>query len=116
MLQSLEAGEPISVPEEPTLANALAGGIGLDNRFSFALVQAYVDEHLVVTEAQIAAAIRYAATRLRLVVEGGGAVGLAAALSGLLAPRPAAVEGPVVILVSGGNLDPARLADLLRTS
>ena len=35
MLQSLEAGEPIQIPEDPTLANALAGGIGLENKWTW---------------------------------------------------------------------------------
>ncbi len=85
MLASVRAGRPVELPEEDTLANALAGGIGLDNRYSFALVRERVDQHAAVTEAQIADAMRIAVAHLHIVVEGGGAVALAAALAGAVA-------------------------------
>lgn len=55
---------------------------------------------VAVSEAQIGAAQRWAAERLRLVVEPGGAVGLAAVLSGAIAPAPG-----LVVILSGGNVD-----------
>jgi len=111
MLASVRAGRPVEVEEEETLANALAGGIGLDNRYSFALIRDLVDTHVTVTEAQIAGAMAYSTRALRLVAEGGGAVGLAALLSGW-SPLPA-VEGPIVVVLSGGNVAPAVLASVL---
>ena len=68
-------------------------------------------DHEVVSETQIATAMRYAMERLRLVVEGGGAVGLAAALE--RAPALVDGDGPVVILVSGGNVAASTLIDIL---
>lgn len=111
MLASVRAGRPVELPEEETLANALAGGIGLDNKHSFALVRDRVHAHVTVTEEQIAGAMRHAAERLRLVVEGGGAVALAAVLSESW--RPTSTAGAVVIVCSGGNVSPAVLAEVL---
>ncbi len=102
MLRSLEAGHPIEMEEETTLASALSGGIGLENRYSFAIVRDYVDHHVTVPEEAIAQAMGYAARELHLVVEGGGAVTLAAALTGAWTPQHAGA--PVAVVVSGGNV------------
>jgi len=138
MLASLRAGRPVEVPEEETLASALAGGLGPANRYSFPLVRELVREHVTVTEEQIAGAMRYAVRSLRLVVEGGGAVALAALLSGAWAGAgarsattaaaaavaagavggagPIRAAGPVVVVLSGGNVAPGTLASVLRSS
>lgn len=115
MLASVRAGKPVELPEQETLANALAGGIGVDNQYSFELVRDRVQEHVSVSEAEIEAAMAYAATSLRLVVEGGGAVALAALLSGLWRPHTDAPgpARPVVVVLSGGNVAPATLASAL---
>jgi threonine dehydratase len=115
MLASIRAGRPVELPEEDTLANALAGGIGTDNRYSFELVRDLVDEHAEVSERQIADAMRYAIGRLNLVVEGGGAVGLAALLAGAWAPSPTLCAGAIVVLLTGGNISTPTLLDVLRT-
>jgi len=112
MLASLEAGRPVELEEEDTVASALSGGIGLENRCSFPLVRGLVREHVVVPEEDIRAAMAWACTALHLVVEGGGAVGLAALRSGLWRPDPGR-PGPVVVVVSGGNVAPTVLADVL---
>jgi threonine dehydratase len=111
MLASVRAGRPVEVEEEETLANALAGGIGLDNRYSFALIRDLTDTHVTVSEAQIAEAMAYSTRALRLVAEGGGAVGLAVLLSDW-SPPPAA-EGAIVVVLSGGNVAPEVLASVL---
>ena len=113
MLTSVRRGRPVELPEEETLASALAGGIGLDNRYSFPLVRDLVEHHVTVDEDEIAHAMRHAVERLRLVVEGGGAVGLAALLARSTALDTLA-PGPVVVLLSGGNVAAAALADVLR--
>lgn len=115
MRASLDAGRPVDLPEEETLATALAGGIGLDNRWSFALVRDRIDAHASVDEEAIADAMRYSVTRLRLVTEGGGAVALAALLSAAWTP-PAGARGPVVVVLSGGNVAADTLARILRTT
>jgi threonine dehydratase len=113
MLESVRAGRPVELPEEETLANALAGGIGLDNAHSFALVRDLVDRHATVTESEIATAMRYAVERLHLVVEGGGAVGLAAWLASEPEPQRLPDDAPVVIVLSGGNVAAETLAEVL---
>jgi len=108
MRASVSAGFPVEIPEEQTLANALAGGIGPENRWSFDLVRTVVDDHLSVTEDEIGEAMAYAALEFGVVVEGGGAVALAACLAGRRRTR-----GRSVVIVSGGNVDPAVLIGLL---
>jgi len=102
MHASLLAGLPVPVDEVPTLADALGGGIGLDNRYTFALVRSLLDEVVLLTEAEIAAAIRYAHAVEGETLEGAGAVAIGALLSGKVVPR-----GPAVAILSGGNIDPA---------
>lgn len=112
MLASLRAGHPIELPEEDTVAGALSGGIGLDNRCSFALVRDLVREHVVVTEAEVRRAMAFAFHELRLVAEGGGATALAALLADRWRADPGA-EGAVVVVVSGGNVALATLRSVL---
>lgn len=100
MIESQRAGKPVSVEEQPTLADSLGGGIGLDNRHTFRMVRDLVDETVTVTEAEIAAAIRHAYAHEQQVVEGAGAVGIAALLAGKVSS-----PGRTVALVSGGNID-----------
>lgn len=103
MKASLEAGHPVEVEEFPTLADALCGGIGLRNKLTFKACQSLLDDVILVSEEEIAAGIRSAYDHEREVVEGAGAVGIAA----LLAGKVAALKGPVAIVISGGNIDMA---------
>jgi threonine dehydratase len=108
MVASLRAGHPVDVPYVDTLAEVLGGGIGLDNRWSMTVVREFVDEHVLVTEAEIAAAMVFLLSTHRLIAEGGGAVGTGAALGGRLGD----LDGPLAIVVSGGNADPAAIVAL----
>jgi threonine dehydratase len=108
MFHSLRAGAPIEMEEQDTLADALAGGIGLDNRYTFRMVQQYVDEAVLVSEEEIAQAMAFALERHHLVVEGGGAVGVAA----LLHRRVENLGRNVAVVVSGGNVDLSLLLDV----
>jgi len=96
------------VDEESTIASALSGGIDLNNRHTFALVRDLVDEHVLVSETEIRSAMEFAADELKLVVEGGGAVGLAAVLGKQLEQT----RRNVAIVVSGGNVSRDTLANL----
>jgi threonine dehydratase len=101
MHMSLAAGRPVDVTEEPTLADSLGGGIGLDNRFTFAMVRELVDDTITVTEAQIAAAMRRLFLEEGWVAEGAGAIGVA-----LLDERYRERLGQrIAIVVSGRNVD-----------
>lgn len=100
MIESLRAGRPTVVSELPTLADSLGGGIGLTNRYTFALVRDLVDATVQVSEAEISAAMRHAYREERLILEGGGAVGIAAVLAGRIADA-----GRTAIVLSGRNVD-----------
>ena len=100
MHECLKAGKPILVEELATLADSLGGGIGLDNQLTFAMTRDLVYDIILVSEAEIAAAIRHIYWQERQIVEGSGAVGVAALLTGRV--RSA---GPVVSILSGGNID-----------
>ncbi|MBN1485585.1 MAG: threonine/serine dehydratase [Chloroflexia bacterium] len=100
MVYSLRVGRPSELPEQPTLADALVGGIGRDNHYTFRLVQRYLDEAVLVSEPEIAHAMAWALQEHQLVVEGGGAVGLAA----LLAGKVAGLGQHVAVVISGGNV------------
>jgi len=102
MQASLAAGQPTAVEELETLADSLGGGIGLDNRYTFALCRALLDDVILLSEEEIAAGIRHAFLVEGEVVEGAGAVGIAAVLAGKVRP-----DGPTAIIVSGANIDEA---------
>jgi threonine dehydratase len=102
MYESQQAGRPVQVEELPSLADALGGGIGLDNHYTFAMVRDLVDEMRLVSEARIAEAVRHAYFEEKQVIEGSGAVGIAALLAGLV-EKP----GTTAVAVSGCNIDMA---------
>lgn len=102
MAASLKAGRPVDVVEEETLADSLGGGIGLANRITFPLCRDLLDDVVLLTEDEIAAGIAHAARVEGEVVEGAGAVGIAALLAGKVRP-----PGPAAIIVSGRNIDEA---------
>lgn len=100
MIQSQRAGRPVEVEELPTLADSLGGGIGLDNQWTFAMVRDLVDELIELSEDEIAEGIRHAYFQEQIVIEGAGAVGIAALLAGKFKPG-----GKTVVLLSGKNID-----------
>jgi threonine dehydratase len=102
MAASLKAGRPVPVDEVPTLADSLGGGIGIDNRYTLAMVRELADEVVLVSETEIARGIRHCYAEERQIVEGAAAVGVAALLAGKIEPR-----GAIMMLLSGGNIDMA---------
>jgi threonine dehydratase len=108
MAASLKAGHPVEVRELPTLADSLGGGIGLDNRVTFAMCRALLDDVILVTEDEIAAAMRHIHTVTGDAVEGAAAVGHAALLSGRLSAGPR-----TVCILSGANVAPETFARVL---
>jgi threonine dehydratase len=100
MLASLQAGQIVGAPDEPTLADGLAGGIE-PGSLTFPLVQRLADMLIAVSEAQIATAMRWCFHEHHLVVEGSAAVSVAALLGGLVA----GIAGrKVVALLCGRNV------------
>ncbi|TPI15681.1 hydroxyectoine utilization dehydratase EutB [Mesorhizobium sp. B4-1-3] len=100
MKASLDAGRPVQVEELPTLADSLGGGIGLDNRLTFAMCRGLLDDVILLSEDEIAAGIRHAYEQEREIVEGAGAVCIGALLAGKVE-----VSGPNVLILSGRNID-----------
>ncbi|MGX5723213.1 hydroxyectoine utilization dehydratase EutB [Shinella zoogloeoides] len=101
MKASLDAGRPVQVEEVASLADSLGGGIGLDNAVTFAMCRALLDDVILLSETEIAAGMRHAYGEEREVIEGAGAVGIAALLTG----RLGRLEGPVAVILSGRNVD-----------
>lgn len=101
MSLALAQGGAVDVPDFPTLADGLAGRVDEE---MYEQGKAALDSITTVTEADIAAAIRFLYHEHGAVVEGSGAVGVAALRSGAL--RPSAF--PVAVTVSGGNIEQAR--------
>ena len=103
---SFTAGRPVRVEVKPTICDGVAVGFVVDAIYP-ALRKA-LDDVVVVPEEDVKSAIRLLAGRSRLVVEGAGALALAAALS--VPPRS---RGRTACLVTGGNIGSARLAAIL---
>lgn len=101
MKASIDAGHPVQVTEYRSLADSLGGGIGMQNTWTFPMCKALLDDVVLVNEREIAAGIRHAYEYEREIVEGAGAVGIAALLSGKLAH----LKGPVAVILSGQNID-----------
>lgn len=99
MHDSLEAGRLTEVVEEDTLADALAGGLGPENHHTLHLCRDLLDGVVLVSEGEIAQAMRHLRHRHGLRVEGGGAVGIAALLAGKVE-----TTAPTVVVISGGNV------------
>ncbi|MCP4390307.1 MAG: hydroxyectoine utilization dehydratase EutB [Gammaproteobacteria bacterium] len=100
MYASQQAGKPVDVEELATLADSLGGGIGLDNRLTFGIVRDYVDQLVLLSEDEIANAIRHAYFNEQVILEGGGAVGIGALLAGKVEPGE-----KTIVLLSGKNID-----------
>jgi threonine dehydratase len=111
---SLAAGEIVRWPAED-VSRTIADGtrtqaLGLR---TFAHLRAHLERVVTVSEEEIAAAVRLAAERSRLVVEPSGALGIAGLTFHAAELGLDAVAGPVVAVVSGGNVDPDRYRELL---
>jgi threonine dehydratase len=109
MYESLRAGHPVEVEEVASLADSLGGGIGLDNRLSFALCRDYLDDIVLVSEDEIYRALQTIYYEDRLVCEGACAVGVAALQAGKLGP----LGGPTAAIITGRNMDMRIHADIM---
>lgn len=107
--ESLRRGEPIAAASALTIADGIA--VKTPGQLTLALVKRWVDDVVAVEEDAIAEAMVLLMEASKLVVEGAGAVGVAALLGGLVAP---AASGTTVVVLSGGNVDPGLLAGIAR--
>jgi threonine dehydratase len=105
MKASIDAGEPVTLPKTESVADGLMPVRPGD--LTFAHVREYVDGIVIVEDAQIAEAVQWAFEKAKIVAEPSGAATIAAALAGA-----AGTDGPVVAIVSGGNMSVERLGSL----
>lgn len=104
--QSLESGNIVTIPVPKTIADGTrTTALG---HMTFPLIQQYVDSMCTTTEQAIIDAVKFHLLRMKIVVEPSGALGLAALLS-----KSVVVEGKVGIIISGGNIDPPVLQNIL---
>ena len=102
---ALAAGHPADVDYQPSFVDGSGSRRVLDSMWP--LVAPLVDDAFAVPVDQVAAAVRLLAERVRVIAEGAGALALAAALAGRAGP------GKVVCVVSGGNINFSKLAEIL---
>lgn len=112
MVESIKAGRIVEVDEQPSLADALVGGLGRENHFTLHMVKKYMDEAVLVSEEEIAAGMIFVLEQHHQVLEGGGAVGIAA----LLANKVMDLGKHVVIVASGGNASLPTLMGLTQST
>ncbi|MFD4415383.1 threonine ammonia-lyase [Streptomyces sp. NPDC058476] len=104
---SLAAGRPVSIENPATMADGIK--VGRPGDVPFRLIEELVDEVRTVSENNLSSALLLCLERAKLVVEPAGASSVAALLR-----EPGAFEGPVVALLSGGNVDPLLMQRILR--
>jgi len=107
--QSLRQGEPVEVPARLTIADGIA--VKRPGELTLGLIRDWLDDVVVVPEDDVAEAMVLLMEKAKLVVEGAGAVGVAALLGGQTAP---ASHGTTVVVLSGGNVDAGLLASIAR--
>lgn len=104
--RSLEAGRRVSIPVPRTIADGQA--LHTPGELTFSVNRRLVDGIALVGDDEIRDAMRFAFERLKIVVEPSGATPLAALLTGRLGPLPRRVG----VIISGGNVDAGRFAEL----
>ncbi|GAB3865157.1 threonine ammonia-lyase [Nocardioides maradonensis] len=107
---SLAAGHPIRLERMSTMADGIA--VGRPGEFTLPLVEEYVDEIRTVSEESLSRGVLALVEREKLVVEAAGAAA-AAGFADLLAAGER-LPGPVVVVLSGGNIDPLLLGKVIQ--
>ncbi|MGZ6826833.1 MAG: threonine ammonia-lyase [Mycobacteriales bacterium] len=104
---SLAAGHPVPLAAMATMADGIA--VGCPGEITFAHVRELVDRVVTVDDDALARALLLSLERAKMVVEPAGAAGLAAVME-----DPQAFEAPVVVVLSGGNIDPLLLSKVIQ--
>jgi threonine dehydratase len=104
---SLRAGKPVEVKTQPTIADGIA--VAKPGKVPFDIIAKHVDKVVTVSEDEIAKGMLGVLERSKLVVEAGGAVGVAAVLA-----KKLKLKGKTAIVLSGGNIDPLLLQRVIR--
>jgi threonine dehydratase len=108
-LESLKRGKVVPAASALTIADGIA--VKAPGELTLPLMAEWVDEVVVVGEEETAEAMVLLLERAKLVVEGAGAVGVAALLGGQVDPAP---QGTTVVVLSGGNVDAGLLGSIAR--
>ena len=109
-LLSLRKGERVTIPPPPTIADGIR--LTTPGELTFPILKERLTDIVLVSDDEVRAAVRFLVLRAHLVAEPTGAVGAAAVLSGRL-PLPRGAR--VGVVLSGGNVDPELLVDILKT-
>ncbi|MCL2541893.1 MAG: threonine ammonia-lyase [Nocardioidaceae bacterium] len=107
---SLAAGHPVRLDRTTTMADGIA--VGRPGELTLPLVQKYVDDVVTVSEESLSRSLLALVEREKLVVEPAGAAAVAALMD--LAREGTEVAGPVVVVLSGGNIDPLLLGKVIQ--
>jgi threonine dehydratase len=110
-IAALKAGKPVAAPMTPTLADGLA--VPVVGAHAFEVARHYVDECVTTSEKEISLAVLRLIEQEKMVVEGGGAAGLAALLPGGKLDRPDMKGKNIVVPLCGGNIDTTVLGRVL---
>jgi threonine dehydratase len=113
MRASLDAGHPVTLPSTTTVADGLMPVRPGDLTFDH--ISRYADDVVTVGDAAIIDAVLWAFNRTKVVAEPSGAASLAAVLTGAV-DRHGRIDGPIVAIVSGGNMGPEKLVEWIRNS
>ena len=107
MRQSLDKGEAVTLDGVNTVADGL--GAPMAGELNYEIVRRHVEDVILVSDAEIRQAMAFILARAKLLTEPAGAAAVAALLTGKIPLS----DGPVVAVLSGGNVDMDRLPDLL---
>ncbi|MEA2250002.1 MAG: threonine dehydratase [Solirubrobacteraceae bacterium] len=107
--ESLRRGVPVEATARLTIADGIA--VKRPGELTLALVRHWLDDVVVVPEDDVAEAMVLLMEKAKLVVEGAGAVGVAALLGGQATTAP---SGTTAVILSGGNVDAGLLASIAR--
>lgn len=109
MHASINADHPVEVPEVPSLADSLGGGIGLDNRYSFRMCRKLLDDVILVSEEEIYRAVQTLYYEDSHIAEGASVVGIAALIAGKLPQQ----NGVIATILTGRNVDMAEFTKVV---
>lgn len=107
MIKSLQEGKKVKVGAANTIADGIA--VRKPGNLTFAMVRKYVDDIVTVTEDEIASTILLLLERLKIIVEGAGAVSLAALVEGKISAKGSNIG----VVISGGNIDVNLVSEII---
>ncbi|SFE21954.1 threonine dehydratase [Lentibacillus persicus] len=109
MYESIQKGKPVVIEEQDTLADSLLGGIGLENKYTFNMVQQYVDDIQLLDEAEMGMGMAFMLDKHRMMVEGAAASGVGAILNNRFT-----LGSKGVVVISGCSVDTETIMDVMK--